>query len=161
MLNVMEVLKPPVKAVKGGEAQGLKRRFQEIPRDLIILFCAFLVMCAVFAILKPQFLNWRNIINVFRHTAVIFILASGQTFAILSAGIDMSQGAIASLVSVVTADIVIKHGAFWGIMAGLGAGTLAGLITGLFVGVARVQPFIATLGMIFIAFCFSPEDFSS
>ena len=96
MLNVMEVLKPPVKAVKGGEAQGLKRRFQEIPRDLIILFCAFLVMCAVFAILKPQFLNWRNIINVFRHMAVIFILASGQTFAILSAGIDMSQGAIAA-----------------------------------------------------------------
>ncbi len=151
MLNATEVLKPPVKAERGVEAGGLIRKFQEIPRDLVILFCAFIVMCAVFAVLKPQFLYWRNIINVFRHMAVIFILATGQTFAILSAGIDMSQGAIASLVSVVTADIVIKNGVSWGILAGLGAGTFAGLVTGLFVGVARVQPFIATLGMIFMA----------
>jgi len=151
MPKVTEVLKPPGIAEKEVEAQGLKSRLQEIPRDIIILFCAFIVMCAVFAILKPQFIHWRNIINVLRQMAVVFILASGQTFAILSAGIDMSQGAIASLVSVVTADIVMKYGVFWGILAGLGAGTFAGLITGLFVGVARVQPFIATLGMIFMA----------
>ena len=151
MLNVMEILKSPATKERGEEARGLKRRFQEIPRDLILLFCAFLVMCAVFAILKPQFLNWLNIINVFRQIAVVFILASGQTLAILSAGIDLSQGAICGLVSVVAADIVIKHGVAWGILAGLGAGTLAGLIMGFFVGVARVQPFIATRGMIFMA----------
>ena len=138
--------------MKGGEgAYSLKKKYQEIPGDLLILFFAFLIMCAGFAILRPQFLNFRNIINVLRTTSVVFILASGQTFAILSAGIDLSQGAIVSLVSVVTADIVIQHGVFWGIMAGLGAGSLAGFIIGLFVGKARVQPFISTMGMIFIA----------
>jgi ribose/xylose/arabinose/galactoside ABC-type transport system permease subunit len=151
MLNLMDVLTSPGKMGKGEESQDLKKRAHEIPRDLIILFFAFLVMCTVFAILRPQFLNQRNIINVFRQIAVVFILASGQTFAILSAGIDLSQGAIVSLVSVVTADIIMKHGVFWGMLAGLGAGTFAGLITGLFVGVAGVQPFIATLGMIFMA----------
>ena len=151
MSSQMETVRPPTETRKNAEAPAWKKIYQEIPRDVVLLFCAFLVMCAVFAILKPQFLNFRNIINVFRTTAVVFILACGQTFAILSAGIDLSQGAIVSLVSVVTADIVIKYGTFWGIIAGLFAGTLAGFITGLFVGKAKIQPFIATMGMIFVA----------
>jgi ribose/xylose/arabinose/galactoside ABC-type transport system permease subunit len=151
MLNLMEIPRPSSEIRGVGGASILKRRLREIPNDVLLLFIAFLVMCAFFAILRPQFLNFRNIINVLRTTAVVFILASGQTFAILSAGIDLSQGFIVGLVSVVTADIVIKHGVFWGIMAGLGAGTLAGLIMGLVVGKLRVQPFIATMGMIFIA----------
>lgn len=151
MFSRMEIVRPSTETKKGAEGPTWKKIYQEIPRDMVILLCAFLVMCAVFAILKPQFLNFRNILNVFRTTAVVFILASGQTFSILSAGIDLSQGAIVSLVSVVTADIVIKYGVFWGIVAGLFAGTLAGFITGLFVGKARIQPFIATMGMIFIA----------
>jgi len=151
MSSPMETVKSPTATRKSAEEPFWKQAYQEIPRDVVLLICAFLVMCAVFAILKPQFLNFRNIINVFRTTAVVFILASGQTFAILSAGIDLSQGAIVGLVSVVTADIVIKYGTLWGIIAGLFAGTLAGLITGLFVGKARIQPFIATMGMIFVA----------
>ena len=151
MSSPMETVKSPAATRKSAEEPIWKKVYQEIPRDVVLLICAFLVMCAVFAILKPQFLNFRNIINVFRTTAVVFILASGQTFAILSAGIDLSQGAIVGLVSVVTADIVIKYGTLWGIIAGLFAGTLAGLITGLFVGKARIQPFIATMGMIFVA----------
>jgi ribose transport system permease protein len=151
MLRVTEVLGAPETAKPGVEVSWVKKKFLEIPRDLVILFVAFLVMCAIFALLKPQFLNGRNIMNVLRQIAVVFILASGQTFSILSAGIDLSQGAICSLVSVVSADIVIRHGVFWGILAGLGAGTFCGLVTGLFVGLAGIQPFIATMGMIFIA----------
>ncbi len=134
------------KKMEGGE-----RRFQYVPWDLVILFLAFLLMCAAFAILKPQFLNLRNIINVFRQIAVIFVMASGQTFVILSGGIDLSQGAIINLVSVVTADIVIQYGVGWGILAGLAIGTICGVISGLFVSKAKIQPFIATLGMLFIA----------
>jgi len=151
MLNLMDILKVPAKTGKDEESQGLRKRAQEIPRDLIILFVAFLVMCTVFAILRPQFLHERNIINVMRQVAVVFILASGQTFSILSAGIDLSQGAIVSLVSVVTGRYHHETRCLWGMAGGFGAGTFAGLITGLFVGVAGVQPFIATLGMIFIA----------
>ncbi len=150
MSNQMEISKtiPFESKAQNGE---WKKALREIPRDVIILFIAFLVMCAVFAVLRPQFLNPRNIINVLRQTAVVFIMAAGQTFSILSAGIDLSQGAIVGLVSVFTADIVMSHGVFWGILAGLAIGTLAGLLTGLFVGKAKVQPFIATMGMIFIA----------
>jgi ribose/xylose/arabinose/galactoside ABC-type transport system permease subunit len=128
-----------------------KKRLQHVPWDLVILFLAFLLMCTLFAILRPQFLNPRNIINVFRQIAVIFVMASGQTFVILSGGIDLSQGAIVNLVSVVTADIVILYGVPWGMMAGLIAGTICGVISGLFVSKAKIQPFIATLGMLFVA----------
>ena len=142
---------PSVGIGKSGEAYKWRKKFQDIPRDMIILFFAFLVMCAIFAILKPQFLNLRNIINVLRQIAVVFVLASGQTFVILSGGIDLSQGSIVNLASVVTADIVIQYGVSWGVIAGLGAGTLCGVMSGLFVGKAKVQPFIATLGMLFVA----------
>ena len=107
MPNPTETAKAPAATGKSADEPIWKKVYQEIPRDVVLLICAFLVMCAVFAILKPQFLNFRNIINVIRTTAVVYILACGQTFAILSAGIDLSQGAIVSLVSVVTADIVI------------------------------------------------------
>ncbi|MFB0507519.1 MAG: ABC transporter permease [Thermodesulfobacteriota bacterium] len=132
------------------EALRWRKNYRQIPLDVMVLFLGLLVMCTVFAVLRPQFLNIRNFINVFRQIAVVFIMASGQTFVILSAGIDLSQGAIVSLVSVVSADIVIRYGVFWGMIAGLGAGTLCGLISGFLVGKARVQPFIVTLGMIFV-----------
>jgi ribose/xylose/arabinose/galactoside ABC-type transport system permease subunit len=46
---------------------------------------------------------------------------------------------------------VIQYGVFWGIIAGLVMGALCGAISGLFVSKAKVQPFIATLGMLFVA----------
>jgi ribose/xylose/arabinose/galactoside ABC-type transport system permease subunit len=72
--------------------------------------------------------------------------------ALLSAGIDLSQGSIVSLVSVVVADLMMKgYGFGIGVLGGLVTGLLCGLFTGLWVGKARLNPFIATLGMNYIA----------
>jgi ribose transport system permease protein len=118
----------------------------------LFLFFAFLVMCAIFSALSPAFLTVQNILNVLRQSSVVFFLASGQTLALLSAGIDLSQGSIVSLVSVISADLMMRgYGFFPGILGGVAVGAACGLFTGLWVGKARLNPFIATLGMNYIA----------
>jgi len=55
-------------------------------------------------------------------------------------------------VSVVTADVILRgYGVFAGALLGIASGTLCGLFTGVWVGKARLNPFIATLGMNYIA----------
>ena len=132
--------------------EALRRRFVGLHWENLLLFIAFLSMCGIFAVLSPAFLSVSNFLNVFRQSAVLFFLASGQTLAILCAGIDLSQGSIVSLVSVVTADIIMRgHGVFAGALGGIASGTLCGLFTGIWIGKARLNPFIVTLGMNYIA----------
>jgi ribose transport system permease protein len=66
-------------------------------------------------------------------------------------GLDLSQGSIISLVSVVTAGVLMQYGIVLGAVAGLAAGVAVGLVNGLLIGRARIQPFIVTLGMLYIA----------
>ncbi len=115
------------------------------------LLAAFLAMLGTYAALSPNFFTLRNFTNVLTQSSALLFLAGGQTVAILSAGLDLSQGSIVSLVSVVTAVNIIRFGLVAGSLLGLAAGTLAGVINGLFVGKARIQPFIVTLGMFYVA----------
>ena len=118
----------------------------------LFLIIAFLIMCGAFSIMSPAFLTVENIFNVLRQSSVVFFLAGGQTMALLSGGIDLSQGSIVSLVSVVMADLMMRgHGFGIGVLGGIVTGLLCGLFTGLWVGKARLNPFIATLGMNYIA----------
>ena len=115
------------------------------------LLLAFLAMCIAYSILSPHFLTLNNISNVLRHASVVLCLALGQTFVLLSAGIDLSQGSIVSLVSVITIDMILKHGLIIGSILGIGSGALCGLVNGIVIGKLRVQPFIASLGMLYMA----------
>lgn len=135
-----------------GLLEGFRYRSATFHWENLFLFCAFLLMCAVFTVLSPAFLTITNFLNVFRQSSVLFFLASGQTLAILCAGIDLSQGSVVSLVSVVTADVIMRgYGVLAGFLAGLVAGTLCGLFNGLWIGKAKLNPFIVTLGMYYIA----------
>jgi ribose/xylose/arabinose/galactoside ABC-type transport system permease subunit len=107
-------------------------------------------MFAVFSILSPYFLTRNNVTNVLMQSAPLLILATGQTYALLMGGLDLSQGSIISLVSVVTAGILLRHGIVLGAVAGLGAGFTVSLVNGLLIGRARIQPFIVTLGTLYM-----------
>lgn len=115
------------------------------------LLAAFLAMLIAYSVLSPNFLTLRNFTNVLTQSSALLFLAGGQTVTILSAGLDLSQGSVVSLVSVVTAVNIIQFGLMMGTLFGLAAGTLAGFINGLFIGKARIQPFIVTLGMFYVA----------
>lgn len=98
---------------------------------------ALLVMIVVFSTLSPYFLTRTNVTNVLVQSAPLLILATGQTFALLMGGLDLSQGSIVSLVSVVTAGVMMRYHIALGAAAGLCVGFGIALANGLLIGRAR------------------------
>jgi fructose transport system permease protein len=109
----------------------------------------------LFGILSPRFLLAGNLSLIVQQVAVVGGLAIGQTLIILTAGIDLSVGAIMVLTSIAMAASAANLGlpGFVALLVGLGFGTLAGGLNGLLVTRLRLPPFIATLGTlnIFVA----------
>ncbi len=116
------------------------------------LVLVFLLLCAVLSILSDRFLTTSNLINVLRQSTINGIIAIGMTYVILTAGIDLSVGAILALSTVITADMLQQGMAVpLAIVIGLGIGAFLGLISGLIITKVGVPPFVATLGMMVTA----------
>lgn len=111
---------------------------------------ALIVMFVVYSIASPYFLTTQNVTNVLVQSAPLLILATGQTFALLMGGLDLSQGSIISLVSVVTATIMMNYGIAPAAIVGILSGVAVGVVNGVLIGRARIQPFIVTLGMLYM-----------
>lgn len=122
-------------------------------RQLAFALISIAVLIVIFGILNPRFLSPINWFHITQQVAVIAILAIGQTFIIATAGIDISQGSVVALSSMICALIIVD--AHLGIVAGivltLALGALVGSIIGGSIVVLGVPPFIATLGMLAIA----------
>lgn len=120
-------------------------------------FIALLVLAAYLTAATPFFLTESNLVNVARRTSVIAIFAIGQTFVILTGGIDLSVGAIGALAASVAAVCMTQQinilgvqigplGFIEGLIVALAVGLIAGLINGLLITRGRIPDFIATLG---------------
>jgi ribose transport system permease protein len=105
----------------------------------------------------PYFLTAGNLANVTRQSSITAILAVGQTFVILTGGIDLSVGAIAALAGSVSAVLMTQRFEvagmaigpidFWlGFPIALGVGMLCGMLNGFIITKGRIPDFIATLG---------------
>ncbi|GAA1768067.1 MAG TPA: ABC transporter permease [Tetrasphaera sp.] len=115
---------------------------------LVILVLSFIV----FTVAKPQFASANALGITVQQTAIVAALAIGQTLVILTAGIDLSVGAIMVLSMMVMASLA-KDGGMPGILAlliGVGLATGAGLLNGLLVTRLNLPPFIVTLGTLSI-----------
>jgi ribose/xylose/arabinose/galactoside ABC-type transport system permease subunit len=130
------------------EKSGLLfRKGTSIRWETIGVPVAIIALAAIFGTLNPTFLQLSNLANIGRQIASTGLIAWGQTVIILTAGIDLSVGSVAALVSVVAATIIKSHGTAMGIFAGIGVGVLAGVVNGFFVGRVRMPPFVVTLAM--------------
>jgi ribose transport system permease protein len=104
-------------------------------------------------------LNPYNLQSIAIFAVAPLLLASGQTFVIISGGIDLSLGFIMGLAAVVTAHVVnwatpqfgMPFAVLTGALAGVAVAGVPGLINGLLVARLRVPPFIGTLGMFGVA----------
>jgi ribose transport system permease protein len=117
-------------------------------------FLAFVLiaMWLLFSRFTPYFLTTQNLMSITVEAAVTAIAAVGQTFVILSAGIDLSIGSVLALVTVTSAIVMeTSQSALVGILTGLAVGGACGLLNGIAVGKLRIPPFIATLGMMGVA----------
>lgn len=112
---------------------------------------AFVAMMVIFTIVNPAFLSLRNMTQTLRQGAILFLIVSGQTLALLSRGIDLSQGSVMSLVSISTISSIYVLGAYYGSVLGILFGGLCGFVNGLLIGYLRIPPILATLGMLFVA----------
>jgi ribose transport system permease protein len=112
---------------------------------------AVLALIIYFTAQSAVFLTVANFQNVGLQAAALALVAFGQCFVILTAGIDLSVGSTVALVSVVSADVMVDHGILPGIAAGLAIGLAVGLINGFIITRLRVVPFVATLAMLSIA----------
>ncbi|MEO1989753.1 MAG: ABC transporter permease [Martelella sp.] len=114
---------------------------------------AMLILVALYlSFSNDYFLSQRNLMNVGRQGSVVAIVALGQALVIIARGIDLSVGSVIGL-SAVCAAIVLQttDSNILALAAGLGAGLSAGVLNGLMVTRFRINPFIATLGMLSIA----------
>ncbi|MGE3875546.1 MAG: ABC transporter permease [Parvibaculaceae bacterium] len=123
--------------------QRLLHRHPEIS-PLIVLLLAVVV----FSFANPRFLQPSNLSLILQQVAIVGALAIGQTLVILTAGIDLSVGAVMILVTMVIGTLVAVIGlpGWLALLIGLGVGAGAGLINGLLVAQVRLPPFIVTLG---------------
>ena len=115
----------------------------------------FLVLAIVFFSIKSSaFLTGGNFSLIVQQVMVVGTLAIGQTLIILTAGIDLSNGAVMALGQIVIAKLAVDSGVppLLAILIGLGVTGAFGLLNGTLVTTLRLPPFIVTLGTLNIAF---------
>jgi fructose transport system permease protein len=104
---------------------------------------------AIFGLLVgSKFFNAFSLTLIIQQVAITGIVGAAQTLVILTAGIDLSVGAIMVLSSVVMGQFYFRYGipVPLALLCGLGCGTLCGFINGWLVAHMRLPPFIVTLG---------------
>ncbi|MGH7119762.1 MAG: ABC transporter permease [Acetobacteraceae bacterium] len=113
---------------------------------------ALIVLCLVFGFATKQFFAASNLENVLTESAVLMIMAAGQSFVILTAGIDLSQAAVLTLCAVIMGEAV-SGGLGIGIacLLALAGGLVAGALNGLVITKVRINDFIVTLGALGVA----------
>ncbi|MBR7508287.1 ABC transporter permease, partial [Mycobacterium tuberculosis] len=85
---------------------------------------------------------------ILQQVAIVGIVGAAQTLVILTAGIDLSVGAIMVLTSVVMGQFTFRYGlpVELSILCGVALGGLCGLINGILIAYVKLPPFIVTLG---------------
>ena len=112
----------------------------------LTLLGLLLLLWVVLAVATPNFMTARNIPNLLRQGSMIAILALGETFVIITAGIDLSVGAIAGFSTVVIAMLIQAGVPIWlSILITLGVGLAIGIFHGFGITKMGLPPFIITL----------------
>ncbi|ACU83983.1 Ribose ABC transport system, permease protein RbsC (TC 3.A.1.2.1) [Brachybacterium faecium] len=129
--------------------QQLLSRADSLPTVAALLIFVLMLGYGEFA--YGRIFQLSTVSNLFINNAHLIILAVGLTFVIISGGIDLSVGAIIALSSV---SGVMLANAGWNawlvIVVMILIGSLVGLASGVLIQYFNVQPFIATLAMMFL-----------
>ena len=131
------------------------------PRTIEVLtkswaYIFLLAIVVFFSVTGTGFFSIRNFSTILTTSTLVMLMAIGQTYVIITAGIDLSIGWTVGLSSVTTARVMrdlaaggndIAFAMLAGIFAGLLVALIPGFVNGILVARVKVPPFIATLGM--------------
>src|SRR5215218_11319324 len=143
-------------AVGAPREETLGTRVHDILHSNATLGPLFVLILAIiiFSITADRFLEPGNLSLIVQQVMVVGTLGIAQTLVILTAGIDLSVGAIMVLSSIVMAKLSADEGmpGLLALLIGFGVGTACGLLNGMLVTRVRLPPFIVTLGTLNVFF---------
>ena len=133
---------------QAAETPSLGQRLRRLLRDrpLIPLIVLLVVLIAVLQVIRPGIVNERWIANTIKFAIPLAILAGCQTLTMLTGGIDLSAGTVATMTAFIMATQVTAHHPAIAILIAFVPAVLIGLANGIGVGLFRVHPLIMTLG---------------
>jgi ribose transport system permease protein len=110
----------------------------------------FALLIVTFATISPRFLNMDNVGAIFVQSSWLVIAAVGMNFVLLSAGVDLSVGAVMYLAAVAVA-MGLPHAPIWVcLISAIGVGGLFGALNGFLVARIGLPAFMATLALLFV-----------
>jgi fructose transport system permease protein len=143
-------------AVVGERPGGVSTRIHDILHSNATLGPLFVLVLTIviFSVAADGFLEPANLSLIVQQVMVVGTLGIAQTLIILTAGIDLSVGAIMVLSSIVMAKLSADSGVpgLLALLIGFGCGTACGLVNGALVTRLRLPPFIVTLGTLNVFF---------
>lgn len=130
----------------------LDRRFLPVVGTVVTLVLMLVVGQSRYSTSRVDFVSMKLFSNLLVDNSYLLVLAVGMTFVILTGGIDLSVGAVVALVGLAVAKLFIL-GLPMPVVLVLGVliGTTCGLLIGVLVQVFDIQPFIASLAVMFLA----------
>lgn len=134
----------------------VSRIYRQHPAQFLVVVSE-LVLFTVFAVASPYFIDLDNVSALLLDASVYVLLGLGLTFVISTGGIDLTPGFGLALTGVMTAVVMTSVGGpGWlaigsGILAGIAAGAVLGAANGYLVSYVGMQPMIATLAMMLVA----------
>ncbi len=146
-----------VKPAQGGSTGAMVQPRGTNWRDIVGRpeFGVFLILLAMgvgLSLYTDTFLTSTNIFNILRAFSWIAISAFGQCMVIITAGIDLSVGSVMGISGLASAMLLVRGVSVpVAVVGGLLTGLVAGFLNGLMITKGRLPPFIATLGMMFMA----------
>jgi ribose/xylose/arabinose/galactoside ABC-type transport system permease subunit len=130
-----------------GRLSSIGNAFNELT-----IVVAFVLISLYLALTTPTFLTTANMLSILLATSLIGIVAVGQTFVIITAGIDLSVGSVVAF-SGVMAGLALQ--ADWSVpvavAVGIGIGVLCGLFNAIAITLLAMNPFIVTLAVLAMA----------
>lgn len=129
-------------------------------------FIVLIILMIFFSCAAPAFLQVSTMLLIAKHVALYGILAIGMTYVIITGGIDLSVGSIVGLAGMIASGLLqeglVTHFGYTAylcvplvVLAAVLLGALIGWMNGIIITKFNVAPFIATLGMMYVARGFS------
>ena len=143
----------PASDSSGGPGMNFASLVNPRSLPLIITSSLFALLYGFGAVSYDAFLSPQVFINLLIDNGFLLVVAVGMTFVIISGGIDLSVGSIVALTTMISATLAQQyHWNFWQILPlVLAVGCLLGLFMGILIQIFKLQPFIVTLGGMFLA----------
>jgi len=142
-------------AIAGQQQVGRESVFRRHENLTVLsIFVGFVVIIVLLQLIMtgghrfPTFISPVNLLNILQQVGVPGIIAVGMTIVMISGGIDLSVGMLASLVSIVTALGISKwhFGIVPSILVGVMSAVVLEFMMGYIISRTKVEPFIITLG---------------